>query len=182
MTVRNTVATTVTRGVALATPGAGAGGNSRRDRVHHDSGDTSLSPAGSGGELRNDGSEDVVLLAGVILSIPDSAATLGAESRFPSAPGQGAKLCSCQRPRRMPGPLRFASPIEAIHRAWRVRTPPALPARPQDHSLVDRRVQYRPCTHLHNPGRSSRTGSCTTHRVRTTTSTNSSTRRRRYSP
>ncbi len=38
-------------------------------------GDFSLSPAGSGGQLRNDGTEDVILLAGVILPIPASSAT-----------------------------------------------------------------------------------------------------------
>jgi hypothetical protein len=76
LTVRNTVATTVTRGTALATPGAQA-----QEAIPAGTeftmmaGDSSLSPAGSGGELRNDGAEDVVLLAGVILPIPTGAAT-----------------------------------------------------------------------------------------------------------
>jgi hypothetical protein len=76
LTVRNTVATTVTRGTALATPGAQA-----QEAIPAGTeftmmaGDSSLSPAGSGGELRNDGAEDVVLLAGVILPIPLDAAT-----------------------------------------------------------------------------------------------------------
>ena len=84
VTVRNTVATTVTRGVALATPGAQAQeAIPAETEFTMTAGDTSLSPAGSGGELRNDGSEDVVLLAGVILPIPDSAATPGAGTPVP---------------------------------------------------------------------------------------------------
>ena len=84
LTVRNTAATTVTRGMALATPGAQA-----QEAIPADTeftmtaGDSSLSPAGSGGELRNDGTEEVILLAGVIRSLPDSAATPAAGTPVP---------------------------------------------------------------------------------------------------
>ena len=84
LTVRNTVATTVTRGMALATPGAQAQeAIPAETEFTMTAGDSSLSPAGSGGELRNDGTEEVVLLAGVILSLPVSAATPGAGTPVP---------------------------------------------------------------------------------------------------
>jgi hypothetical protein len=84
LTVRNTVPATVTRGAALATPGA-----QTQDAIAAETeftmsaGDSFLSPAGSGGELRNDGSEEVVLLAGLILPVPDGAATPGAGTPVP---------------------------------------------------------------------------------------------------
>ena len=84
LTVRNTVATTVTRGAALATPGAQAQESIPAEtEFTMSAGDSSLSPAGSGGELRNDGTEEVILLAGVILPIPASAATPGAGTPVP---------------------------------------------------------------------------------------------------
>jgi hypothetical protein len=76
LTVQNTVATTVTRGSLLATPGAQAEETMPADTAFTMmAGDSSLSPAGSGGELRNDGSEEVVLLAALLVPIPDSTAT-----------------------------------------------------------------------------------------------------------
>jgi hypothetical protein len=84
LTVRNTVATTVTRGVALATPGAQS-----QEAVPAETeftmtaGDSSLSPAGSGGELRNDGTEDVILLATLLVPIPANAATPEAGTPVP---------------------------------------------------------------------------------------------------
>jgi hypothetical protein len=84
LTVRNTVATTVTRGTALATPGAQAQeAIPAGTEFTMTAGDSSLSPAGSGGELRNDGTEDVVLLAGVILPIPTGVATPTAGTPVP---------------------------------------------------------------------------------------------------
>jgi hypothetical protein len=84
LTVRNTVATQVTRGAVLATPGAEA-----QEVIPAETeftlraGDANLSPGGSGGELRNDGSEEVVLLAGLIVPIPEGAATPGAGTPTP---------------------------------------------------------------------------------------------------
>jgi hypothetical protein len=84
LTVRNTVDTTVTRGLALATPGAQAQETIPAEtEFTMTAGDFSLSPAGSGGELRNDGAEEVILLAGVILPIPADAATPGAGTPVP---------------------------------------------------------------------------------------------------
>ncbi len=71
LTVRNTVAATVTRGAALATPGAQAQEDIPAETAFTmRAGDSSLSPAGSGGELRNDGSEEVLLLAGLLVPVP----------------------------------------------------------------------------------------------------------------
>jgi hypothetical protein len=76
LTVRNTVDTTVTRGTALATPGTQAQeAIPAGTEFTMSAGDSSLSPAGSGGELRNDGTQEVILLAGVILPIPVGVAT-----------------------------------------------------------------------------------------------------------
>jgi len=84
LTVRNTVATQVTRGAALATPGAEAQeAVPAETEFTMSAGDATLSPAGSGGELRNDGSEEVVLLAGLIVPVPESAATPGAGTPTP---------------------------------------------------------------------------------------------------
>ncbi|MDQ3695490.1 MAG: hypothetical protein M3464_17990 [Chloroflexota bacterium] len=71
LTVRYTVATEVTRGAALATPVAqGREAIPAETEFTMRAGDSSLSPAGTGGELRNDGSEDVVLLVGLIVPVP----------------------------------------------------------------------------------------------------------------
>jgi hypothetical protein len=71
LTVRNTVATQVTRGATLATPGAEAQeAIPAETEFTMSAGDSSLSPAGSGGELRNEGSEEVILLASLIVPIP----------------------------------------------------------------------------------------------------------------
>jgi quercetin dioxygenase-like cupin family protein len=84
LTVRNTFATTVTRGTALATPGAQAQeAIPAETEFTMTAGDFSLSPAGSGGEWRNDGTEEVVVLAGVILPIPTNAATPAAGTPVP---------------------------------------------------------------------------------------------------
>ena len=82
LTVRNTVATTVTRGVALATPGAQEAIPAETEFTMT-AGDSSLSPAGSGGELRNDGTEEVILLATLLIPIPADAATPGAGTPVP---------------------------------------------------------------------------------------------------
>jgi hypothetical protein len=71
LTVRNSVAASVTRGAALATPGVQV-----QEAIPAETeftmraGDAFLSPAGSGGELRNDGSAEVVLLASIIIPLP----------------------------------------------------------------------------------------------------------------
>jgi quercetin dioxygenase-like cupin family protein len=84
LTVRNTVATTVTRGVALATPGAQSQeAIPAETEFTMTAGDSSLSPAGSGGELRNDGTEDVILLATLLVPIPTNAATPAAGTPVP---------------------------------------------------------------------------------------------------
>jgi hypothetical protein len=71
LTVRNTVDATVTRGAALATPGAQAQeAIPAETEFTMGAGDSSLSPAGTGGELRNDGTEEVRLLAGLIVPLP----------------------------------------------------------------------------------------------------------------
>jgi hypothetical protein len=71
LTVRNTVAATVMRGAAMATPGAQAQEDiAAETEFTMTAGDSFLSPAGSGGELRNDGSEEVILLAGLIVPVP----------------------------------------------------------------------------------------------------------------
>jgi hypothetical protein len=46
-------------------------------------GDANLSPAGSGGELRNEGTEEAILLAGLIVPVPEGAATPGAGTPTP---------------------------------------------------------------------------------------------------
>ena len=79
LTVSNTVPTVVTLGTALATPGAQA-----QDAIPAETeftmsaGDANLSPGGSGGELRNDGSEELILLASLIVPVLEGAATPGA--------------------------------------------------------------------------------------------------------
>ncbi|MDQ3640047.1 MAG: hypothetical protein M3450_00935, partial [Actinomycetota bacterium] len=71
LTVRNSVAASVTRGAALATPGAEAQeAIPAETEFTMTAGDAFLSPAGTGGELRNDGSEDVVLLASILIPLP----------------------------------------------------------------------------------------------------------------
>jgi hypothetical protein len=71
LTVRSTVAAVVTRGAALATPGAQKQeAISAETEFTMSAGDSSLSPAGSGGELRNEGSAEVILLAGLIAPLP----------------------------------------------------------------------------------------------------------------
>ena len=71
LTVSNSVVASVTRGAALATPGAEV-----QEAIPAETaftmraGDAFLSPAGSGGELRNDGSEEVVILASIIVPLP----------------------------------------------------------------------------------------------------------------
>jgi hypothetical protein len=79
LTVTNTLAATVMRGAAPATPGADA-----QEAIPAETeftlraGDSFFSPAGSGGELRNDGMEEVILLAGIIVAVPEGTATPGA--------------------------------------------------------------------------------------------------------
>jgi len=76
LTVRSTVPAVVTRGAALATPGTQA-----QEEIPAETeftmraGDSSLSPAGSGGELRNDGGEEVILLASLIAPLPAATPT-----------------------------------------------------------------------------------------------------------
>ncbi len=72
LTVRNTVDTMVTRGAAMGTPGAEAQDTiAAETEFTMTAGDANLSPASTGGELRNDGTEDVMLLAALIVPIPD---------------------------------------------------------------------------------------------------------------
>ena len=84
LTVTDTLAATVTRGAALATPGAAA-----QEAIPAETeftmraGDSFFSPAGSGGELRNDGSEEVILLASIIVPVQDGAATPWARTPVP---------------------------------------------------------------------------------------------------
>ena len=84
LTVRTTVATVVTRGAALATPGAQAQeAIPAETEFTMSAGDATLSPGGSGGELRNEGSEEVILLASIIVPVPEGAATPGAGTPTP---------------------------------------------------------------------------------------------------
>jgi hypothetical protein len=84
LTVRNSVDAVVTRGAALATPGADSQeAIPAETEFIMSAGDSSLSPAGSGGELRNDGSEEVILLAGLIVPVPDGAVTPGVGTSVP---------------------------------------------------------------------------------------------------
>src|SRR5215207_6089647 len=84
LTVRHTVPTELTRGAALATPGA-----ETQEAIPAETeftmtaGDAPLSPAGSGGVLRNEGTEEVILLAGLIVPVPDGAATPAAGTPTP---------------------------------------------------------------------------------------------------
>ena len=84
LTVRNTVDAVFTRGATRATPGA-----QTQEAIPAETeftmraGDATLSPAGSGGELRNAGSEEVVLLSSLIASVPESTATPGAGTPMP---------------------------------------------------------------------------------------------------
>jgi redox-sensitive bicupin YhaK (pirin superfamily) len=71
LTVRNTVDAVVTRGATLATPGAQTQeAISAETEFIMSAGDATLSSAGSGGELRNDGTEEVILLASLIAPVP----------------------------------------------------------------------------------------------------------------
>jgi hypothetical protein len=84
LTVRNTVPAVVTRGAALATPGAETQeAIPAETEFTMSAGDSSLSPAGSGGELRNAGSEEVILLASLIAPVPESATTPGSGTPTP---------------------------------------------------------------------------------------------------
>jgi hypothetical protein len=84
LTVRHTVPTELTRGAALATPGTQAQeAIPAETEFTMSAGDANLSPAGSGGELRNDGSAEVIFLASLIVPIPDGAATPGAGTPAP---------------------------------------------------------------------------------------------------
>jgi quercetin dioxygenase-like cupin family protein len=84
LTVSNTVAATVMRGAALATPGAQAQEDiAAETEFTMSAGDSFFSPAGSGGELRNEGSEEVSILASIIVPIPDGAATPAAGTTTP---------------------------------------------------------------------------------------------------
>jgi redox-sensitive bicupin YhaK (pirin superfamily) len=84
LTVRNTVPTQLTRGAVMATPGAEAQeAIPAETEFTMSAGDANLSPAGSGGELRNEGTEEVILLAGLIVPVPDGAATPGAGTPVP---------------------------------------------------------------------------------------------------
>jgi hypothetical protein len=76
LTVRSTVPAVVTRGAALATPGRQAQEEiPAATAFTMRAGDSSLSPAGSGGELRNDGGEEVILLASLIAPLPAATPT-----------------------------------------------------------------------------------------------------------
>ena len=82
--MRNTVPAVVTRGAALATPGAlTQEAIPAETEFTMSAGDSTLSPAGSGGELRNEGSEEVILLASLIAPVPESAATPGVGAPMP---------------------------------------------------------------------------------------------------
>jgi hypothetical protein len=71
LNVRNTVDAVVTRGATLATPGAQTQeAISAETEFWMSAGDATLSSAGSGGELRNDGTEEVILLASLIAPVP----------------------------------------------------------------------------------------------------------------
>ncbi|MCC2672479.1 MAG: hypothetical protein K0Q72_4951 [Armatimonadetes bacterium] len=84
LTVRNTVATQLTRGAVMATPGAEAQeAIPAETEFTMSAGDANLSPAGSGGELRNEGTEEVILLAGLIVPVPEGPATPGAGTPTP---------------------------------------------------------------------------------------------------
>jgi hypothetical protein len=84
LTVHTTVDAVVTRGATRATPGAQAQeAVPAKTEFTMSAGDSSLSPAGSGGELRNDGSQEVILLASLIAPVPESAATPGAGTPTP---------------------------------------------------------------------------------------------------
>jgi quercetin dioxygenase-like cupin family protein len=69
LTVNNTEGTVVTRGGQIqdAVP-AGT-------TFTMSAGDANLSPVGTGGELRNDGSEEVILLAGILVPVGDGSGT-----------------------------------------------------------------------------------------------------------
>src|SRR5687768_1241590 len=70
LTVRNSVDASVTRGAALATPGTEAQeAIPAETEFTMTAGDAFLSPAGTGGELRNDGSEEVVILASILVPL-----------------------------------------------------------------------------------------------------------------
>jgi quercetin dioxygenase-like cupin family protein len=72
LTATNTLTATVTRGAVLATPGAQTQeAIPAETEFTMSAGDSFFSPAGSGGELRNDGTEEVILLASIIVPIPD---------------------------------------------------------------------------------------------------------------
>jgi hypothetical protein len=65
--VRRTVAGVVTRGAAMATPGAQAQEQvPANTEVTLEAGDSYIAPPGSGGEMRNDGAEEAVILDAVI--------------------------------------------------------------------------------------------------------------------
>lgn len=72
LTVRNTVETVVTRETPVATQGADAQEVIPAEtEFTMTAGDATLSPGNSGGALRNDGTEDVILLAALIVPIRD---------------------------------------------------------------------------------------------------------------
>jgi len=77
LTVRNTVATVVSRGMQdqEAVPA--------ETEFTMSVGDSYLSPTGSGGEVRNAGTEEVSLLASIIVPVPEVAATPGAGTPVP---------------------------------------------------------------------------------------------------
>ena len=77
LTVRNTVATVVLRGMQEqeAVPA--------ETEFTISVGDSYLSPAGSGGEVRNSGTEEVSLLASIIVPVPEVAVTPGAGTPVP---------------------------------------------------------------------------------------------------
>jgi hypothetical protein len=84
LTVSNTAISTVTRGALVATPGAQTQETiPAGTEFTMSAGDSSLSPAGSGGEWRNDGTEEVIVLAALIVPIPTGAATPGSGTPVP---------------------------------------------------------------------------------------------------
>jgi len=77
LTVRNTVPTLVTRAAQEQEE------IPAETEYTMNAGDSYVSPPVSGGELRNEGTEEVILLAALVVSTPDGAATPAAGTPMP---------------------------------------------------------------------------------------------------
>ena len=85
LTVRNSQAGTVTRGAVTPTPEV----IPAQTEFTMTTGDTFLSPAGSGGKLRNDETGEVSLLASLIVPLPTEAVTPAAGTPVPQRARSG---------------------------------------------------------------------------------------------